>query len=118
LEGGWGIGEAEGHNGELEVAILAVEGGLGYVGGVDADLMISTFKVDLSKVLCVVKFIEEFVNMRERVTVFDGKFVEGTVVDAEAECAILFAGEEDGGAPRTGGRADVTEGKEIFESLL
>jgi hypothetical protein len=49
LKGGWGIGEAEGDDGEFKVAVTSAEGSLGDVSFGDSDLVVALAEVNLGK---------------------------------------------------------------------
>jgi hypothetical protein len=59
--------------------------------------------------------VEHFVHAGEGVGVLDGDGVEGAVVHAKPEGTVFLADEEDGGAERGDGRADVAAGEEVGE---
>ena len=120
LEGGRGVGEAKGHDGVLKVAIPGTKGRLGYVIGVDANLVITMAKVDLGEHRGPVEAVKELINAWERVAVLNSDVVKATVVDAQAKGAILLADKEDGRAVRGGAGADVAtreEGDELAFEL-
>ena len=98
LEGGGGVGEAEGHDCVLEVPIASTEGGLGDVLGVNANLVVTMAQVNLGENCGAVEAVEEFVHSREGVPILNGDVVKATVVDAKAEGPIPLADEQDGGA--------------------
>jgi hypothetical protein len=118
LECGQGVCEAEGHDGEFKMAVLAVEGCFGDILWVYTDLVVGTLKINICEIFCIVEFVKEFINTGKRITVFDGEFVEGTVVDAKTKCTILFSDKEDRSTPQACGGVDVPESKEVFEVLL
>ena len=120
LEGGGGVGEAKGHDSVLKVAITGAKRSFWYVVGVDADLVVAVAQVNLGKNGGPMETVEEFVNTREWVAVFYGNIVEGTVVDAKAEGAILLADKKNRSAEGGGARADVStreEGDELAFEL-
>ena len=100
LEGGGGVGEAKGHDGELKVAIAGAEGGLGDVFRGDPNLVVAVAEVNLGEDGGAMEAVKELVNPGEGVAVLDGDGVEGAVVHTKAEGAILLLDEEDGGAER------------------
>ena len=97
-EGGGGIGEAEGHDGEFIAAVAGLEGGLVYVIGVDAALMVAGPEVKGGEELSAMQVVEKLIHAGKGVTVLDSLGIEGAVVDAHAEGAVGFAGKEDRGA--------------------
>ena len=98
LEGSGGVGEAERHDGVLEMPIPSPEGGLGNVLGVDADLVVAMTQVDLGKNRGTMEAVEEFINAGKGVAVLNGDVVKAAVVNAQTEGTIFFADKEDGGA--------------------
>jgi hypothetical protein len=80
------------------VAVAGAEGGLPLVACLDAEEVVGTPKVDLGEDLGASKAIEGFRDEREGVAIFYGDAVEASVVNAEAEGAVLFLHEQDRGA--------------------
>ena len=88
---------------------LAIEGCFGNIFGFDSDLMVCAVEVDFGEVFCISKFVDEFIYSGEWIAVFDCKFIEGAVVNTEAEGTIFLFGEEDGSTPWAGRGANVTK---------
>ena len=62
LEGGRSVGEAEGHDSILKVAITGTKSRLRYIVGVDADLVVAMAQVDLREDRGTMEAIEELIN--------------------------------------------------------
>ena len=75
-------------------------------------------QVDLGEDCGTMEAIEELVDAGKGVAVLDSDVVQTTVIDAEAEGAILFTDEQDGGAIGGGARANVVAGEERDELTL
>jgi hypothetical protein len=97
------------------MTIAGAEGGLVDVSVMDPDLVVAMAKVDLGEDGGAVKAVKELIDAGEGVGIFDRGVVDGAVVDAKAEGAILLFDEEDGGAKGRDGLADVAAGEEVGE---
>ena len=55
-----------------------------------SDLMVPRVKISLGKVFGTPQFVHEFINPRDGIPVFNGLFVECSIVDAHLQCTILL----------------------------
>jgi hypothetical protein len=66
------VGEAEGHDEELEQALMGAEGGHLHVVGVHQYLVIAVAQIELGEEGGAAEFIEEFLHYGNRELDFDG----------------------------------------------
>src|SRR3954469_14490804 len=71
LEGGRGIGEAEGHHCELVMTVACAEGRLWHVFILNTDLVVTRAKVEFGEYSCALDTIKDLIDARERIPIFD-----------------------------------------------
>lgn len=114
LEGCWSVGETEGHDGVLEVAVAAAKGGFPFVSGSDSNEVVRAAQIELGKESSFGKSVEGFGDEREWVTVLESELVEAPIVDAETKGSVLLLDEKDGSSS---GRRRVSN-ESLVEILL
>lgn len=107
------VAEAERHDEVFEETHLGSESGFPLVARLDAQEI-----VDLGKVFAALNAVEEVVDQRDGIAVLDGDGIESTVINAEAEFAVLLLDEKDGCGSRGAGWADETFCEDLCEVLL
>ena len=75
-----GIGESEGHDAILEVAISGTEGSLPLISWLDADKVVGTMEVDLSEYHHLPELFNKAGNKRQGVPVLDSDLVQTAVI--------------------------------------
>jgi hypothetical protein len=85
-----GVSEAERHNSIFEVAITGAEGRFLLIAFLNTDSVVGVLDVNLTKILCASKPIEDLRNEGERVTILYQDTVEPSVVYAKTKTTILF----------------------------
>ena len=63
----------------------------------DADVVVPPLNVKLGKVLCILEFVDEVRDERERVGILDGVLIQILIVLAGAEFPILLLDKKEGG---------------------
>src|SRR6478752_8408428 len=96
LEGSWGVGQSEGHNAILVVAIARTKGRFPFVAVRDPHKVVAAAEINLGEHLGRPEAVDGFADQRERVAVLDGDLVESAVVDTEAEAAVALLDKQDG----------------------
>ena len=96
LECGWGVGESKEHYCGLEESFVAFEGGFPFVSFFDADVVVSPSYIKLGEPLLSHKFVNEFLDERERVSVPYGISVYHGVILDWSGLSILFLDEKEG----------------------
>ena len=86
MEGGRSVGQPKGHNQELKMVVIASKHCLGDIISPHPNLMIPRAQIYLREVLGSSKLID----VRNGVSVLQRLLVEGSIVDAHPQCAILF----------------------------
>lgn len=97
FKGGWGIGEAEGHDEELIMSLMSPEGRLGNVGWVHQDLVIPRAQVQFGEDHCPMEFVKQFINDRNWKFVFDCIVVKSSIVNTKSSTTIRLADQKDWG---------------------
>lgn len=95
LERGGSVGEPEGHDEVLIVAVASAKRRLPFVAVCDANLGVSDAEIDLGEVFRARESIEGFANERKGIAILDRDAVEGAIVDAESKGAVFLLDEED-----------------------
>src|SRR4051794_2111827 len=72
LEGGRGISETERHHSEFIMTVAGTNGCLWYIFVLDTDLVIARAEVEFGEHLYALDTIEDLINARERIPIFDG----------------------------------------------
>ena len=76
----------------------------------DVDIVVSPSDIKLGEVFCILEFIDEVRDERERIGVLDGMLIQVVIILAGTEFSILlFDEEERGGLGRVGG-VDLSRG--------
>src|SRR6476646_1487297 len=99
-ESGGNVGEAEWEDEEFEMAVASSECGFVDVIGMDSDLMISRSQIDFAEPPRSMEPIEELIDPRKRIAIFNRDPVEITIIDTHPHAAILLLHEEDGSPER------------------
>jgi hypothetical protein len=86
--------QAEGHDEELDVAMVGAEGGLLDVRGVNPDLVVAGAKVELGEKLGTSEFIQKFIHDQNRVLVLDRLVIERTVINTKLPPIVLLLDED------------------------
>ncbi|GBG80746.1 hypothetical protein CBR_g31301 [Chara braunii] len=118
LRGSGCIGEVEWHHRELVVVESRSERGFRLVGCSDADLMVTTTKINLRKEAVACEAVEQLIGTRHGVAVLNRVAVETAIVDAETESSIHFASKEDGCTPRGVAGFNETQSQELLKLTL
>jgi formyltetrahydrofolate hydrolase len=95
LERGWSIAESKGHDKELVVAISRPKRCFRNVLVLDANLPVSRAKIELCEVVASCKPIEEVIDARKRILVFDCDIVERPIINTHVEATVLLLDKED-----------------------
>jgi hypothetical protein len=118
LEGGWGVYKAKWHDPILVVTVSRSECRLPLVALGDADEVVAGTEIDLGEDGGGSEAVEELVDQRERIAVFDGHPVETAIVDTQAQRAVAFLHEQDGSAGGRRRSLDVTFGQVLSNVLI
>jgi hypothetical protein len=94
LERHWGIRQTEGHDEELKLPMVRVEGFLGDVSIVHPDLVIAAAQIQLREKSCTAQLVQQLINDRDRIHVTHHLSIEGTVLDAKLPGAIVLLHQE------------------------
>jgi hypothetical protein len=108
LASGGGIGQTKRHDSEFEMSVTCAKSSLVNVRGGHGNLMVGRGQVQGSEVACITEVINEVINAREGVRIFDSQIIESTVVHTEPQGAIRFAGKNYRSTKSRGGWADPT----------
>src|SRR4051812_31606640 len=81
LEGCRGVGEAERHYCELVISVARAKGRLWHILILDANLVVARAKVEFGKYFGALDSIKDLIYARKRVPIFDGQFVQCSIVD-------------------------------------
>lgn len=95
LECGGGSRQAEGHDQRFEQANTGAEGGQVLLSFSDAEVVEGRDDVDLREEFHSLQVVQGLFCQGQRVTVFNGNIVQGTVVDTEPEPASGLRDEQD-----------------------
>ncbi|GBG64604.1 hypothetical protein CBR_g45661 [Chara braunii] len=118
LKGSGSISEAKWHHRELVVAESRSERGLRLVGCSDADLMVTATKINLRKEAVACEAVEQLIETRHGVAVFNRVAVETAIFDADTESSVRFASKEDGCTPRGVAGFNETLSQELLKLTL
>jgi len=80
LEGCWGVGQAEEHDGRFEQSVTCLEGGFPFVAFLDAYVVVSPTHVKFGKPFLPGDTVDELGDKRERVAIGDGPCVQLLIV--------------------------------------
>lgn len=72
----------------VKVIILSGKHGFLLVTLLNSHLMISTSKVQLNKLLDVIKLVLKLADERQRVAIFDSQIIEILIIDSQAKASI------------------------------
>ena len=118
LKGGRRIRQPEWHDVELEEAKLCDECRLEFVLFGDWHLVIPFRQVQRRETLRTTKVCNELVDLRNRVRVLDGDFVELSVVDADPDLVCLLANQDCWRCKRRFGLADDVAFEQLVQCVL
>ena len=115
---GGSIGQPKWHDQKLKVPIVATKCCLWDVLIPNSDLVVPRTQIDLREVLGSSKLIHQLINAGNGVPVHEGLLVKGSVVYAHPKGPILLLHQHYGRSKWTGTRPDVTQSKQLLNSLL
>ena len=118
MEGTWGIGDAEAEHPVLVQAAVCEKGCFLNVLLCDQNLIETRLEVHRSEDRSTVQAVEQVINSRERVSVFDCEEVECPVVNTHADGAVLLGGKYNGGPKRGLTRLNPPFGEQFLDLLL
>src|SRR3954447_8802552 len=100
LEGGRGVGEAERHYCEFVMTIARAKGRLWNILILDADLVVARAKVEFGEYFGALDSIKDLIYARKRVPIFDGQFVQCSIVDTHPQDSVFLFNKQDRGTVR------------------
>jgi hypothetical protein len=107
-EVGGSISESKRHDQELVKTITSGKSGFRNVARSNLDLVVTRTKIDLREDFGTSQLIEKNIDSRKRVFVFDGDYIEGSVIYAHSQATIFLLNKEGRATPRRRARANVT----------
>ena len=86
----WGIGQPKGHDRAFIQAISGYKCRLWNILGSDFQLVVPRSEVDLGEHLGPIELIKQIFNLGKWILVLDCNFIEGAVVNAQADGTVLL----------------------------
>src|SRR6266481_7091381 len=113
-ESGRCICESHGHYDKLERAIAGTKGGLPFMVGCYADVIISHTQVEFGINLGGAQLVNQIGDQRNRVVVVSGNTIEIAKIHTKSECTVLLLCKENWGPSRRVGCPDEALSKHII----
>ena len=83
-----------------------------------SNLEITLLHIDRVEELGTLELIKKITNMRDRVSVLDSDFVQGSIINTKFPCAILLLHQHNWSPTRKGARSNVSLSDELMNLML